>query len=313
MFGKPGRSVRRAIVAKVFGRVRHRWLRRAASAAIAVITAVLLVAAAGAPAAGVKTRSASTAVGQYPAIGSVAAKCKRGEKAASGGLDAPGWQPTSTAPGPSLLDTSTRRNGSKGWAVAAENFGGGPGTLVAFAYCGKGLKLDTAQASATVPANQAAPGIATATCPSGTRVLSGGYSTPGNDPTMTGADVVAFSSHKSGKKSWQVSAANLGGISGSITAYAYCREGKAVKTRQASGAVSAFMPLFTFGTGTVTASCKSGERVLSGGFDNPGVIVFQGSPAPYRSFKSGRNWTVAEANRAFSTGTLTVFAYCEKK
>src|SRR6266516_7218147 len=63
--------------------------------------------------------------------------------------------------------------------------------------------------------------FATASCPSGTKVTGGGFSSP-YGPT---GKLVVYQSFRSGSDSWTVAAVNAGG-SGAAKAFAYCRKTK---------------------------------------------------------------------------------------
>jgi hypothetical protein len=167
---------------------------------------------------GLRTRSAS---GPVPyggsSLGSVTARCKRGEKVISGGFDNPDFDAQ-----PWLIFASYR-SGARSWTAAAENSSGGDGQLDVFAYCRKRVRVRTRSESATVPHNVAATGTAVAHCKPGERLLSGGFSNPGEDPSNVGPNLFYFSSHRAGKRGWTASAVNPGSTDGTVTAYAYCQ------------------------------------------------------------------------------------------
>src|SRR5262245_55794170 len=99
----------------------------------------------------------------------------------------------------------------------------------------------------------------------GSTAISGGFDSPNFDGTFNvGATIEPYDFLKSGSRGWLVREMNFGVLDGTFVAYAYCGSGK-VKTRSATGTVGPYP-----GIGTATASCKKGERVLSGGSESPG-------------------------------------------
>jgi hypothetical protein len=98
-----------------------------------------------------------------------------------------------------------------------------PATLIVFAYCRKGAGLKTRSASASIGGANPRLGTATAQCRRGERLISGGYSTPVEDASDTGPNLWYYSSHKTGNRSWTVSAYDDGGL-GTFTARAYCEK-----------------------------------------------------------------------------------------
>lgn len=69
-------------------------------------------------------------------------------------------------------------------------------------------------------------GSATATCPKGETLLSGGYETSPKPDYYNeeGPDPFYNSSCRSGADSWTASAFNCSNVSGKITAYAHCEK-----------------------------------------------------------------------------------------
>ncbi len=167
---------------------------------------------------GLRTRSAS---GPVPyggsSLGTVTAQCKPGEKVVSGGFDNPDFEAR-----PWFI-FSSYRSGPRSWTAAAENSSGTDGQLDVFAYCRKRGRVRTRSGSAIVPHNVAAAGTAVAHCKPGERLLSGGFSNPGQSTTNPAPNLFYFSSHRAGKRGWTASAVNTGGADGTVTAYTYCQ------------------------------------------------------------------------------------------
>jgi hypothetical protein len=276
--------------------------------------ACLLIATLGAGSAlgaGLKTGTSTAVIpGGAPFTGTATATCPGKSRIVSGGFQDLGHQESLT--GPSDTAYSSLRVGRKAWRASADNFNlAVPGTLAVFAYCSKerslkALKVRTA--SAIVPLNGS--GVATARCPSGHKVVSGGFDFPGftHEP---GPGAFPFRSIKSGSRSWTVAADAGDNSGGTFVAYAYCRKGgEGLKARSAQVGVPAAPPALA----GATAQCKSDETVLSGGFDQIGFGVPGGQYSfTYESLKvAGRSWRAAAENFG-GPGTMRVYAYCQKK
>lgn len=154
-------------------------------------------------------------------------------------------------------------------------------------------------------------GTAVATCPKGTRALSGGYSaTP---PSIVNAPVqlaLIYESRRLSARSWQASAAQLGPGSSTLTAYAYCAKdfGK-VKERS----VSVALPTPSRSEATSAARCPKGSRAISGGFQVPaltttGRLVF----ITDHEMLGSNSWQVNGVRSAVDAdpGQVVAFVYC---
>jgi hypothetical protein len=248
-----------------------------------------------------KTKSASTtiAIGD---TGSATAQCEQGTKAISGGFE--GEAGIENPSDPFVTPYMSRRDGGRQWTSAGMNFED-PGDITSFAYC-RDQKVKTADASTTMPAFDESA-TATATCPRGTKAISGGFDNPDfGFNEFVGPGIFPTASQKSGKRSWTVSATNLGNDSGELNASVNCREGKGLKTAEDNNFID------EPGLHTATAECKRRQRVISGGFeiDLPAEVE---ALAILTSKKVGkRQWTVTAVDFV-DPATLTAFAYCEKK
>jgi hypothetical protein len=95
----------------------------------------------------------------------------------------------------------------------------GAATLVVGIGVATGAKLKTTFASREVPIDTT--GSATAKCPSGVKVVSGGFEQPDFDPTFDTAGFQFYGSHRHGGHEWTASAANYGSSDdGTLTSYA---------------------------------------------------------------------------------------------
>jgi hypothetical protein len=280
------------------------FLVLAATAAVA-LAGVTAIAGAGKK---LKTRSATTAV-EAEGSGSATATCKRGTKAVSGGFEGE-YSPPPPLAFPFIVGEMTRRTAPRDWTSSGFNNGNAPGDLTSFAYC-RAQKTKQASDTVTIPVSQF--DTATATCPKGTRLFSGGFEA---DPIVPGGgDTPALrvsESRKAGNRAWEASAFSNGNVPGDLTAYAYCRDGKGLKTKQTSTTLTQKVPDMDFKD--ITARCKRKQRAVSGGFTSP-EVASETTPRFVSSRKLGRRgWGVA----AFIGGTgltidFTAYAYCEKK
>jgi hypothetical protein len=283
--------------------LKHR-IARATFIASAVAAVAMVSVASGA----LKTKSASTTVGDDNDAGSATAKCKRGSEAVSGGFDNPNFDPDFSiiTPGAAIFNIKSEREGRRKWSATGQNAGTDPGELVAYAYCDKkepGLK----RKSATVTIDGNTTASATAKCKKGSVAVSGGY---GSEDVLPG--FLPLASMREGKRKWTVRAYNFDfPASDELTAFVYCdKSDPGVKTKSASTEVIADE------AGSATATCKRGSEAVSGGFDTPdGDPTVPISPAifPYESRRTGkRTWTGSGWNQE-EDGTFVVYAYCKKK
>lgn len=153
-----------------------------------------------------------------------------------------------------------------------------------------------------VPAPSDLGSTVTATCPAGTQVFGGGFSAPFGET----AGMLVHESHRSGPRSWTVTAHNINGPV-PITVEAYCRRAK-------KRSIATFVATETLtGAGEVrqpTAACPSGRTLVGGGFTStvgPGgddLILIQTSN-PRNSV-----WEVSGYNVDPNPLSLTAEAYC---
>jgi hypothetical protein len=287
------------------------WARRGIMATGATAIAMLSLAVPGAVAAGLKTGSATVTipVAASYTVGTATATCPGKSRIVSGGFVGPS-HPNGAAVSADMEFYNSFRASKTSWTASAVNNGTTiAGPVTSFAYCLKGIRVKAKAATVSVPAKGI--GAAVARCSEGTKPISGGFRTAPFDPNGAGAEIFAFSSARSGKRSWKVQGGNYGNVPGSLTAVAYCVEGPAPKARTFS------TPMGDGSTTAVstasTASCKRHEVLVSGGFATPGWdITSTVGPQAYffQSFKSGRRtWSVGAGNFG-QPAPLTAIAYC---
>jgi hypothetical protein len=288
--------------------LRLRWLVVTAGALGLLATASLAIAA------GLSTKSKGVAVGPDETA-TVAAKCKQGQKAVSGGFQAP--VASDPEQDPTIIPHASHKQGGREWSTAAQNFGENAGDLTSFAYCRDGDKLTRKSLSVTI-APEGGIGSAKVSCPRGEKAISGGFEHA--DFELGTRELVPYESRKQGGRKWIVSGLNIESDPATLTAYVYCREGKGLKkaSKTATAGPSIFeMGNEVVGSGKATAKCDKGQRVVSGGFDNPDFDQDRESgPQLFPTVskkKGGRKWTVTSLNNGLVGGTVKAFAYCEKK
>jgi hypothetical protein len=165
-----------------------------------------------------RTKSATESVDSSD-LDSVTARCKRGEKAFSGGFAAEEIDlaaPTT----PVFLPTQSLKQGKREWTVSAYNAGNDEGDLTAYVHCREGKSVKTKQAEETLGSGEF--DSAEARCSRKQRVVSGGFDTD-SDFATTGAYLME--SQKLGKRSWEIAAQEAAG-GPTIVAYAYCEKKK---------------------------------------------------------------------------------------
>ncbi len=270
------------------------WMRQRLVVLACVLgAATVVIGISAASGAKLKTKSASTTIGPDSQASATAA-CKPGTKAVSGGFE---FVPSE--PSPFLLHPNASvREGGRKWASAGTNFTDDPVALISYAYC-RDQKVDSV--SETIELDPDTDASLTATCPAGTKAVSGGFVAEGDDDTV----VFVRASHKQGKRSWIVIAISFGTDPGTLRAQVNCHDGKKLKTRSQTETASGIEEV------DAVAKCKRSQRVVSGGFETEN-FVFKGGPFVHASRKQGRRrWLVTILDVV--SETFTSYAYCEKK
>jgi hypothetical protein len=244
--------------------------------------------------------------------GTAQANCPRGSVVISGGF---GQTPTADlSTGHYVNVHDSHRQGARAWTVSGVQFGSGTSTLTAFAYCRPQKK--PRQVIKNVPLLAAAryEASAKATCPDGLKPISGGFTVPrliGSTSTfLTQSEIL-------GKRQWVVTgvrSSTSASADGTVTAYAYCVNGKRPKskTKTVTG-VSAVTPKAPLSADT--SSCAKGSGAISGGLEAPyhQLGANRGVPLVTDSFLIGNAWRV----RALPFGgvdgipvSVTSIVYC---
>jgi hypothetical protein len=274
---------------------------------IAALSLVVVAGTTALAAKGLKTKSETVTVDPID-NGAATPTCERGTNVVSGGFDT-AYDPD--GPLGFFEPNQLRRSGRRQWTGAALNNSLEPRDFTAYAYC-RDQKLKTRSTTTSVLPNEL--GAATAKCKPGQKALSGGFALTEFDSTNPNSPImVVEESLREGKRRWAVSAYNAPNDvatepeTGKLTAYVYCRRGRAPKAKQAEEtlAPSEFA--------SVESTCKRSQRVVSGGFDLQSD--FEATRAfVMTSLKLGkRSWEVAALNGPITQHPITAYAYCEKK
>lgn len=275
----------------------------------------------------VLTPATATAAKKKPGLGPVVTATAVGNTASG-----PGSISTATATCPSRLQavgggysapfvTTSRvavvdsfRSGLRSWTVdgIVNNF---PGAATSFVYCRRNNRTVTdVTALVSVSGTNGANATASATCPTGTQLIGGGFqSTHGPAPT---ALLAATTDMSVGPAVWSVTVFNNGTAAPqALTAHAYCMTGIRAPRILSSTASSTVPPLG--GTSATTPACprakktkkhkKPARRLSDGGFSTP-PPTSPSKPIPLFTDTriAGRGWLATAVDAGGPGGTLTV-------
>lgn len=167
-----------------------------------------------------------------------------------------------------------------------------------------GAKLRTASAS-EVALGVGDPVAAVATCPKGTKVISGGFTTTA--PALGSHWLNVYESQRISARAWRVAGVEIYAGTDTLTTYAYCdATTPKLKVRSATAAI----PPIPGSGGVVQAFCPAGTKALSGGFaTEPGALADLAMIT--RSIRAGgERWVVDATNLGPGARNLTAQAYC---
>jgi hypothetical protein len=171
-----------------------------------------------------KTRSASIDVdgfGPITGVGTTTARCKQDERAVSGGFEDPNFDTIHPPDGSRVIPFSSRKRGSRGWEVSAQNNSADSGTLLVRVYCAEGKRVKTRSNELELDLGETNSVVAR--CKRRERAISGGFAGE-FDPSGTGPYVLTYGSQKLGARKWEVSGYNDGLEAATLTSYVYCRK-----------------------------------------------------------------------------------------
>jgi hypothetical protein len=147
----------------------------------------------------------------------VTARCPKGQSLVSGG-----FQRTDFRSDGGDYVTESHAVGTNAWVVSGHAYGTGSGELTAIAYCARMKRpiiTEVASSPAPVSAGTSAT-TTTPTCPSGKRLVTGGFSTNGSTEALFAQG--AFNP----EGTFSATAYGFFGAAPQLTAYGYCLPGK---------------------------------------------------------------------------------------
>jgi hypothetical protein len=247
-------------------------------------------------------------------IGSATAKCPRGTGVIAGGFGSPDFSPGDNQA--SVARIGSQRTGTRKLRTTAYNFGDESGALNSVAYCsraGRGVRV----ASDKVFVGPQSAGVAVATCPGRSRVVAGGFSSPGFSAAAA-PRVITLTSKRAGSDQWRVEAFNLGDDNGSeptdphpgtLIAYAFCLDDAPkiiVRHRRVAAGVRGQVKRYEI-------RCPRRTRALSGGFDGNIYLSANGTASGAIASKRaarGRAWRFGAVSISERSAKSTGYAYC---
>jgi hypothetical protein len=263
----------------------------------------------------------------------VTATCPAGKIAVGGGVTAlPNF--TTTAIDGLYVIYESRRSGENAWQASAIRETAGPTLPMTTSVdcrtpklAGKSAKKRAASAKkkkkaklriTEVTAIGSAAGVsggpvgsATATCPTGTVALGGGFSSSPAPDEASGSFPVFFESYRNTPTTWISSFANIGPSAHDVTSYAYCAAGLRVAETSGSATLPASASGGPIGQATAVAPpCPKGRSMLGGGFHNSTPTVSGSVPFLDKSAPVGGTWQVGGWNLSMVPGTLGASGYC---
>jgi hypothetical protein len=308
--------------------------RRIGLIGVAVLAALLALGVAS-PAVAKKKKKKAPAVTTSAAVSftagttqSASAGCTGKTHISGGGYSvAPNFVPTGGISGSGLRSTTGTSNsvGSSAWATSSSAWANpsASGQLTAYARCERndlGTLAVTLSGSATV-----APGslnTAVLNCPSGTHVISGGYSGPGNgSPTfnLQSKRFFMLQSNRTAPGQWTVIVGNNPNspASATISFSALCERNK---KGLSISEVSASAPIADAKRAAADPTCTGKTHVVSGGFLLSPIPTTSGSipTAEIDEFQptSNKTWHLGlHELEPFATApgsAVQAFAYCKK-
>jgi hypothetical protein len=214
--------------------------------------------------------------------GSVTAACPAGTVATGGGFNV----------NTDVLVYTQAKNGN-GWTAVAKNNSGGDRTLRVYAECLTYPGASTTQVENNKTINAGSYGSETATCPAGSVVTGGGFTSAANGSMWT------YATWQNGN-GWQVSEKNTGGAATLFHVYAVCLSG----TPLTSDKVTATGSIPAGGNASVQVACPAGKVATGGGWG------LSDNEVPFFSGFSSGYWRVYVHNSSGSVRSLLTAVTC---
>ena len=236
-------------------------------------------------------------------VSTATATCPNGKQAVGGGYSTPPLDGNNA-----IFVLSSIRSSQRGWTVSAL-VDEGAGSVTAFAYCrNKSKPISDVASTGTVPSGGGAQGAASATCPPGSRLVSGGFDIT-HGPANS-AFAVAVSSQTTTPGVWSVVAVNNTNGAHVFTTHAYCMTGIAapkVVNASTSATGPALTPVSVSSPTCPKPKKRKGKKKKPAQLLTAGGFASQASP-PIAIFSESRInsnvWLNSGSNVTGPTGTV---------
>jgi hypothetical protein len=251
----------------------------------------------------------ATSVVGSPNVATGTATCPGKTRAVAGGYTTSA--PSMAAGNPHWLNVyESQKIGQREWRVSGAEHFPAPATdsLIVYVYCeAMKAKVKTASSTVALPTTDGLGATALASCPKGTKSISGGFSSPPFDGVNESYVSRSIAANATG---WVVDATNVSGASArTFKAIAYCADVRKMKGRTASAAILG--PQNSARTAT-TPKCQKGLSLRGGGFaTSTPVGGLLATALVYETKVAGGSWSSSAAASGDTTkSTLVTNAYC---
>ena len=145
--------------------------------------------------------------------------------------------------------------------------------------------------------------VAIATCPTGMKVIGGGFQISRGDPF----EIAVVSSERSTPEAWIASALSSSTNPGAVTAFGYCRRSsRPIFDVAQTGTVPGGLGQ----TGSASATCPTGTRLVAGGFESSVAPGAKGAFPQTNMSTAPSTWSVISINNGDPAETIVSHAYC---
>jgi hypothetical protein len=145
--------------------------------------------------------------------------------------------------------------------------------------------------------------VAIAFCPTGTKVIGGGFLISRGDPF----EIAVVSSVRSTPEAWIATAVSSTTNPGAVTAFGYCRRSsRPIFDVAQTGTVPGGLGQ----TGSASATCPTGTRLVAGGFDSSGAPGAKAAFPQTNMSTAPSTWSVISINNGSPAETIVSHAYC---
>jgi hypothetical protein len=309
------------------GREKARFSRRVALVGVAALVALLALGTASPAVAKKKKKKTQPAVTVTVAVpfssastASASANCTGKTHVSGGGwLVSPHFDPATTT-GLRSVNSTSAALGVTGWTATSDAFAGpsASGSFTAVARCESNTLAQIATAisgSATVPSGQLSDLVLS--CPTGTHVVSGGYSATGlasYTNSLNNFRILVLQSRRTAINQWTVSALenSLVSASGNISVSALCeRDAKG----RSIGEAATFSGFGNNSRASGDPACPAKQHVVSGGYalsPTSSAIPVVGVDEFQPAGNSGWHLGLHSVGPQPAGASVATYAYCAK-